>query len=202
MRVRLCWTCVASTGCRARRFYAWKSKYGGLRAIRGPAASRARGREYQTEAAVGRGDARQCGVEGSAWKKMVTLAARREAVAHLRGSPWDERAASVRDHWCGPDEHSVSVAARRRHRIARAAARAAQQRRRFGYRRLHILLLRDGVKINRKKTQRLYTEEELTVRKRKSRRRAVGARAPLPVIARPNECWSLDFVQIVSQHVV
>ena len=30
MRVRLCWTCVASTGCRARRFYAWKSKYGGL----------------------------------------------------------------------------------------------------------------------------------------------------------------------------
>jgi len=53
----------------------------------------------------------------------------------------------------------------------------AQQRRRFGYRRLHILLLRDGVTINRKKTQRFYTEEGLTVRKRKSRRRAVGARA-------------------------
>ena len=70
----------------------------------------------------------------------------------------------------------------------------AQQRRRFGYRRLHILLLREGVKINRKKTQRLYTEEGLTVRKRKSRRRAVGARAPLPVIAQPNERWSLDFV--------
>ena len=35
----------------------------------------------------------------------------------------------------------------------------AQQRRRFGYRRLHILLLRDGVTINRKRTQRLYTEE-------------------------------------------
>lgn len=70
----------------------------------------------------------------------------------------------------------------------------AQQRRRFGYRRLHILLLREGMKINRKKTQRLYTEEGLTVRKRKSRRRAVGARAPLPVIAQPNERWSLDFV--------
>ena len=70
----------------------------------------------------------------------------------------------------------------------------AQQRRRFGYRRLHILLLRDGVTINRKRTQRLYTEEGLTVRRRKSRRRAVGARAPLPVIARANERWSLDFV--------
>ena len=70
----------------------------------------------------------------------------------------------------------------------------AQQRRRFGYRRLHILLKRDGVVINRKKTQRLYTEEGLTVRKRKSRRRAVGARAAPPVMALPNQRWSLDFV--------
>ena len=53
----------------------------------------------------------------------------------------------------------------------------AQQRRRFGYRRLHILLRRDGIIINRKKTQRLYREEELTVRRRRGRRRAVGARA-------------------------
>ena len=56
----------------------------------------------------------------------------------------------------------------------------AQQRRRFGYRRLHILLRRDGITINRKKTQRLYREEGLTVRRRRGRRRAVGARAPVP----------------------
>ena len=43
----------------------------------------------------------------------------------------------------------------------------AQQRRRFGYRRLHILLRREGLTINRKKTQRLYREEGLTVRRRK-----------------------------------
>ena len=70
----------------------------------------------------------------------------------------------------------------------------AQQRRRFGYRRLHILLRRDGITINRKKTQRLYHEEGLTVRRRKGRRRAVGARAPAPVLALPNQRWSLDFV--------
>jgi len=70
----------------------------------------------------------------------------------------------------------------------------AQQRRRFGYRRLHILLRRDGVTINRKKTQRLYREEGLTVRRRRGRRRAVGARAPAPVLALPNQRWSLDFV--------
>ena len=70
----------------------------------------------------------------------------------------------------------------------------AQQRRRFGYRRLHILLRRDGITINRKKTQRLYREEGLTVRRRKGRKRAVGARAPAPVLALPNQRWSLDFV--------
>ena len=70
----------------------------------------------------------------------------------------------------------------------------AHQRRRFGYGRLRILLRRDGITINRKKTQRLYREEGLTVRRRKGRRRAVGARAPVPVLARPSQRWSLDFV--------
>ena len=76
----------------------------------------------------------------------------------------------------------------------------ANQRRRFGYRRLHILLRREGVLINRKKTQRLYREEGLAVRRRRSRRRAVGTRAPAPVLALPNQRWSLDFVhdQMVS----
>lgn len=70
----------------------------------------------------------------------------------------------------------------------------AQQRRRFGYRRLHILLRREGIVINRKKTQRFYREEKLAVRRRRNRRRAMGARAPAPVLALPNQRWSLDFV--------
>lgn len=126
---------------------------------------------------------------------MVTLAAGREAVAHLRGSfgMSERRACGI----IGADRTSMRYRSRRSDDTAlRVRLRElAQQRRRFGYRRLHILLLRDGVTVNRKKTQRHYTEEGLTVRKRKSRRRAVGARAPLPVIARPNERWSLDFVQ-------
>lgn len=70
----------------------------------------------------------------------------------------------------------------------------ANRRCRFGYRRLHILLRRDGVMINRKKTQRPYKEEGLAVRRRRSRRRAVWTRAPAPVLALPNQRWSLDFV--------
>jgi putative transposase len=65
----------------------------------------------------------------------------------------------------------------------------AQQRRRFGYRRLHIPLRRDGITINRKKTQRLYREEGLT-----GRRRATRSRAPARLLALPNQRWSLDFV--------
>ena len=69
-----------------------------------------------------------------------------------------------------------------------------QERRRFGYRRLHILLRRDSVLINRKKTQRLYREEGVTVRRRRGRKRAVGAQAPAPALALPNQRWSLGSV--------
>ena len=57
-----------------------------------------------------------------------------------------------------------------------------------------LLLRREGVVINRKKTQRLYREEKLAVRRRRIRRRAIGARAPAPVLALPNQRRSLDFV--------
>ena len=70
----------------------------------------------------------------------------------------------------------------------------ANQRRRFGYRRLFILLRREGEPSGINRIYRLYREERLTVRKRRSRRRAVGARAPILVEARPNARWSLDFV--------
>ena len=70
----------------------------------------------------------------------------------------------------------------------------AQQRWRFGYRRLHILLRREGITINRKKTQRLYREEGLTVRRRRDES-AVSMRGHRPpVLALPNQRWSLDFV--------
>jgi putative transposase len=70
----------------------------------------------------------------------------------------------------------------------------AAARRRFGYRRIGILLEREGVRMNHKKLYRLYREEGLAVRRRRGRKRAVGARAPLPSAVAPNDRWSLDFV--------
>lgn len=70
----------------------------------------------------------------------------------------------------------------------------ANERRRFGYRRLFVLLRRQGEPSGINRIYRLYREEGLTVRKRKARRKAVGTRAPILVEARPNARWSLDFV--------
>ena len=70
----------------------------------------------------------------------------------------------------------------------------AAERRRFGYRRLHLLLKREGVEINWKKLYRLYKEERLTVRRRGGRKRALGTRAPMALPQGPNQRWSLDFV--------
>jgi putative transposase len=70
----------------------------------------------------------------------------------------------------------------------------AAVRRRFGYRRLGILLEREGVSMNKKKLFRLYREEGLAVRRRRGRKRATGTRAPMAVPDGPNQRWSLDFV--------
>ena len=70
----------------------------------------------------------------------------------------------------------------------------ANERRRFGYRRLAILLGREGKGMNLKKVYRLYREERLTVRKRGGRKRALGTRAPMAIPQEPNQRWSLDFV--------
>lgn len=70
----------------------------------------------------------------------------------------------------------------------------ASERRRFGYRRLGLLLAREGIEINHKKLYRLYREERLTVRKRGGRKRALGTRRPMTLPQGRNQCWSLDFV--------
>jgi putative transposase len=125
--------------------------------------------------------------------KMVTPAARREAVAHLeQGCERSERrACSV----IGVDRSSVRYRHRRPDdRDLREVLRgAAETHRRFGYRRLHVILRRDGHVLNRKRAQRLYREEGLSVRRRRSRKRAIGTRAPLVTEALANARWSVDF---------
>ena len=125
---------------------------------------------------------------------MVTPAAKREAVAHLRSAfELSERRVcriigcvrmTVRYHSRRPDDADL----RQRLRAL------AHERRRFGYRRLHVLLRREGFQVNHKRLFRLYREERLMVRRRGGRKRALGTRAPMLIPQWPNDRWSLDFV--------
>lgn len=125
---------------------------------------------------------------------MVTPAARREAVAYLRaGHAVSQRRACL---VVGADRTSM----RYRHlrgddADVRARLRSLSgERRRFGYRRLHVLLAREGIRMNHKKLRRLYALERLQVRRRGGRKRAIGTRAPMTLPQGPNQRWSLDFV--------
>ena len=75
----------------------------------------------------------------------------------------------------------------------------AGERRRFGYRRIGLMLEREGISMNHKKLRRLYAEEGLAVKRRRGRKRATGTRAPLDAPERPNERWSLDFLSDVFE---
>ena len=70
----------------------------------------------------------------------------------------------------------------------------AHERRRFGYRRLHVLLVREGWVVNHKRVYRLYREEGLLVRQRRRKRAAAHERVPLPAPGRPDQGWSMDFM--------
>lgn len=125
---------------------------------------------------------------------MVGPVAKREAVAHLRAVMGlsERRACNI----VAADRKMVRYRSRRPPDLAlRAQLRElANERRRFGYRRLFVLLRRAGEPSGINRIYRLYREEGLMVRKRRARRRAVGTRVPILVEAKPNARWSLDFV--------
>ena len=70
----------------------------------------------------------------------------------------------------------------------------AAERRRFGYRRLHVLIRREGIRVNHKRIYRLYSEAGLAVRRRRRRERVAVEREPLYLPSGPNQVWSMDFV--------
>ena len=65
---------------------------------------------------------------------------------------------------------------------------------RYGYKRIHLLLLREGWTVNHKRVYRIYCEEELGLRTKKKKKRASHARVPLPTPSGVNERWTMDFV--------
>ena len=125
---------------------------------------------------------------------MVTPAAKREAATHLHQVYGESQRRACQT--IGANRSSVRYRCRRPDDVALRARwrELAAVRRRFGYRRLHILLQREGLTLNHKKLRRLYAEERLQVRRRGGRKRALGTRAPLILPQGPNQRWSMDFL--------
>jgi len=131
---------------------------------------------------------------------MVGPAAKREAVAHLRNvlRMSERRACTL----VAADRKMIRYRSRRPSDIElRARLRElANQRRRFGYRRLYIMLRDEGEPCGINRIYWLYREEGLMVRRRKARGRAIGIRTPILVDAKVNARWSLDFVHDQLTH--
>jgi len=131
---------------------------------------------------------------------VVSPQARREAVGILMA----ERQMGV-TRACGLVGISRSLLAYRSRRhepegLRERIGEIAMTKRRYGYRRVHVLLRREGWEINHKRTHRLYREAGLQVRKRSRKRIVHGERTPLQQARRPNESWSMDFVADVTSN--
>lgn len=181
-------------GVSGATYYNWKAKFGGMavsdaQRLKVLETENARLKRLLAESMHG-----QCGLERGRRPKVVGPQAKRAAVSHLM-----ERHQMGVTRACGLIGISRSLyryEARRptdqgfKERLCELAA----HKRRYGYRRLHVLLCREGWQINRKRTYRVYHEVGLMVCKRK-RKRIAGVERQIKVAASaPNESWSMDYV--------
>ncbi|MCX8498202.1 MAG: IS3 family transposase [Caulobacteraceae bacterium] len=181
-------------GLSSATFYKWKAKYGGLDVSEARRLKALEDENTKLKRMLADAMLDNVALKDLLGKKMVTPAAHREAAAYLQSTyeMSQRRACRV----IGTDRASVRYQATRPDdAVLRERLRSlAQERRRFGYRRLHVLLRREGEIVNKKRIQRIYLEEQLTVRRRGGRKRAVGTRRPIETPLKVNQRWSLDFV--------
>lgn len=125
---------------------------------------------------------------------MVTPAARKSAASWLleKFEVSERRACQV----VGSHRSTQRYESRRKEPpgLREALRDAAHEHPRFGYRRVHWLLERQGFAVGQRRVRRIYREEGLTVRRRKRKRFKRIVREPATLPSRPNDRWSMDFV--------
>jgi len=181
-------------GITEQTFYRWKKKFVGWSGS-GPAAETAPGGKQQAEKAGGGAESGQGHAAGCASKKILKPSRRRPVVHYLRGVYRVSQRRACRTAVIA--ESTLRYQSRREPQTAlRSRIREiAQVRIGYGYRKILVLLKREGSNIGKKLVYRLYHEEGLTLRHRPRRRRfaATNRRERVKPKA-PNEVWSLDFV--------
>jgi putative transposase len=181
-------------GVSAQAFYSWEAaiRWVGLGRVAG--ASPTARRKPEAENTGGGLDVGQTHFAGSALKKSLKPGARRELVRRIREAyRLNERRACGLvgiTRWSNRYESRCDPQEELRMRLKELAG----SRTRYGYRRLTVMLRREGWKVNTKRVYRIYHEEQLQLRTAKRAKRAAHARVPLPQPAWPNQRWSMDFV--------
>ncbi|TLW92691.1 IS3-like element ISRle4 family transposase [Rhizobium sp. MHM7A] len=174
--------------------YKWKAKFGGMEVSEAKRLKTLEDENTKLKRLLADAMLDNAALKDLFGKEVVTPAAKRKAVAHLMSHhEMSERRACKAIGFC---RMTVRYETRRDddHELRERMKALAHERRRFGYRRIHVLLRREGHLVNHKRLFRLYREEKLTVRKRRGRKRAIGTRAPMLVPMVANDRWSLDFV--------
>ncbi|TBY57048.1 IS3 family transposase [Rhizobium leguminosarum bv. viciae] len=174
--------------------YKWKAKFGGMEVSEAKRLKTLEDENTKLKRLLADAMLDNAALKDLPGKEVVTPAAKRKAVAHLMSHhEMSERRACKAIGFC---RMTVRYETRRDddHELRERMKALAHERRRFGYRRIHVLLRREGHLVNHKRLFRLYREEKLTVRKRGGRKRAIGTRAPMLVPMAANDRWSLDFV--------
>ncbi|TAZ66161.1 IS3 family transposase [Rhizobium ruizarguesonis] len=174
--------------------YKWKAKFGGMEVSEAKRLKALEDENTKLKRLLADAMLDNAALKDLFGKEVVTPAAKRKAVAHLMNEHgMSERRACKAIGYC---RMTIRYETRRSddQGLRERMKALAHERRRFGYRRLHVLLRREGHIVNHKKLFRLYREEKLTVRKRGGRKRAIGTRAPMLIPLSANDRWSLDFV--------
>ena len=159
-------------------FYKWKAKFGGMdvsdaRKLRSLEAENTRLKKLLAEQMLDNAQA-----EERELKKVVTPDAKRGAVSYLQAAYGvSERRASAA---MAVDRSTVRHQSKRPDdkELRDQVKQIASERRRFGYRRIHVLLEREGIQVNLKKLRRIYSEEELQMKRRGGRKRALCTPTP------------------------
>ncbi|NKL03353.1 IS3 family transposase [Rhizobium leguminosarum bv. viciae] len=174
--------------------YKWKAKFGGMEVSEAKRLKTLEDENTKLKRLLADAMLDNAALKDLFGKEVMTPAAKRKAVAHLMSHhEMSERRACKAIGFC---RMTVRYETRRDndHELRERMKALAHERRRFGYRRIHVLLRREGHLVNHKRLFRLYREEKLAVRKRSGRKRAIGTRAPMLIPMVANDRWSLDFV--------
>ncbi|MBZ4691110.1 MAG: family transposase [Cereibacter sp.] len=175
-------------------FYNWRSKYGGMEVSEAKRLKQLEDENSRLKKLLAESMMDVSTLREMLGKKLLRPSSRRSAVTWAMTEKGYSQRRACRLVGIDPRVHRYRSSRPDDAGLRRRLRELSGERRRFGYRRLHILLEREGWEVNWKKFYRIYREERLTVRKRGGRKRALGTRAPMAIPQGPNQRWSLDLV--------